>query len=88
MDALVSHKSSQKRDYSISCARLIAMVFIVSCHMMQMDDFATDVHGAHIAWAFWFNAGVQMFLFISGCLYGKKNMINTVAFYKKSFPKL
>lgn len=88
MNSFVTQKSDQNRDYSISCARLIAMVFIVSCHMMQKDDFASDIHGAHIGWAFWFNVGVQMFLFISGYLYGKKNRIDTVEFYKKSFPKL
>ena len=88
MDSLVMPKQSQKRDYSISCVRLVAMILIVSCHMMQNDDFASDIHGAHIGWAFWFNVGVQMFLFISGYLYGKKNRIDIVEFYKKSFSKL
>ena len=81
-------ETKKNKDYSISCARFIAMVFIVACHMMQKDDFASDIYGAHIGWAFWFNVGVQMFLFISGYLYGKKNRIDTVEFYKKSFPKL
>lgn len=81
-------KTKQSKDYSISCARLIAMVFIVACHMMQRDDFALDIKGAHIGLAVWFNVGVQMFLFISGYLYGKKNRIDIVEFYKKSFPKL
>ncbi|MBR3301810.1 MAG: acyltransferase [Firmicutes bacterium] len=81
-------KTIQEKDYSISCARLIAMVFIVACHMMQMDGFSSDIKGAHIEWAFWFNVGVQMFLFISGYLYGKKDRIDIVEFYKKNFPKL
>ena len=80
-------KTIQEKDYSISCARLIAMVFIVACHMMQMDGFSSDIKGAHIEWAFWFNVGVQMFLFISGYLYGKKDRIDIVEFYKKNFPK-
>ena len=79
---------TDNKDYSISCARFIAMIFIVACHMMQRDGFASDIYGAHIEWAYWFNVGVQMFLFISGYLYGRKKKIDTVVFYKKSFPKL
>lgn len=75
-------------DYSISFARCVAMIFIVACHMMQRDDFATDINGAHIGWAWWFNVGVQMFLFLSGYLYGKKKKIAIVTFFEKSFQKL
>lgn len=77
-----------EKDYSISCVRFIAMIFIIICHMMQRDNFATTVMGKSIEWAFWFNIGVQMFLFISGYLYGKKNSIDTVLFYKKGFSKI
>lgn len=77
----------REKDWSISCARLIAMCFIIACHMMQRDDFASDIYGVHIKWAFWFNIGVQMFLFISGFLYGTKR-IDTVIFYKKAFSKI
>ncbi len=59
-------RKEKNRDYSISCARFVAMIFIVACHVMERDDFSTNVCGAHISWAFWFNVGVQMFLFISG----------------------
>ena len=78
----------RNKDYSISCVRFIAMCFIVVCHMMQRDDFASDIYGAHIGWAFWFNIGVQMFLFISGFLYGKKESVDTVSFFKRAFPKI
>lgn len=77
----------RKKDYSISCTRFVAMCFIVVCHMMQRDAFSTDFYGAHIEWAFWFNIGVQMFLFISGLLYGNRE-IKTVSFYKRAFPKV
>ena len=77
-----------EKDYSISCVRFIAMIFIVVCHMMQKDNFATNIGGASIEWAFWFNIGVQMFLFISGYLYGKKKSIDIVRFYKKCFSKI
>lgn len=75
-------------DYSVSFARFVAMCLIVTCHIMQRDNFASDINGAHIEWAFWLNVGVQMFLFLSGYLYGKKQKIDAVPFYKKNFPKL
>ncbi|MBR0410775.1 MAG: acyltransferase [Eubacterium sp.] len=84
----INKSTNFRKDYSISCARFIAMCFIVGCHMMQRDDFSTDIQGAHIGWAFWFNIGVQMFLFISGYLYGKRKKIDILPFYKKSFPKI
>lgn len=62
------------KDYSISYFRFIAMCFIVLCHIMQRDVFSTSIAGANIKWAFWFNIGVQMFLFLSGYLYGKKDI--------------
>ena len=77
-----------KKDYSISCARFVGMCFVVVCHLMQREGFSSWFNGIHIEWAFWFNVGVQMFLFISGFLYGKKDKIEAVGFYKKSFPKL
>ena len=80
--------TKQIKDYSISFVRLLAMLFIVSCHIMQRDDFATDIYGAHISWAWWFNVGIQMFLFISGYLYGNKEKLEAVPFYKKCFPKV
>ena len=77
-----------KKNYAISCARCIAMCLIIICHIMQRDKFVTIINGASIQWAFWFNVGVQMFLFISGLLYGKKEKIEPIVFYKKVFPKI
>lgn len=45
----------KNKDYSVSLIRLVATVMIVTCHMMQYEDFV-------LAW--WLNAGVQVFLFI------------------------
>ena len=84
----MTEKSIVLWDDSISFARLIAMCFIVLCHMMQQDGFSSDIQGGHIEWAYWFNVGVQMFLFISGYLQGKKTRIETISFYSKNFPKL
>ncbi len=68
------------RDYSISLIRLIATIFIVSCHMMQYLN-------STLSW--WFNVGVQIFLFMSGFLFGKKKSIeNNKEFIKKHFTKI
>lgn len=88
MVQVVQKSKEMKRDYSISFVRFIAMIFIVVCHMMQRDRVITTVNGYTIEWAYWFNVGVQMFLFISGYLYGRKRKIDTVAYYKKGFTKI
>ena len=70
------------KDYSISAVRLVAFVFIVSCHFLQYFN-------NELAW--WFNIGVQMFLAISGYLYGNKYCYKTVdcsLFYKTRIIKI
>lgn len=87
-ESAINKSISNNRDYSISFVRLIAMIFIFICHVMQQDNFHSTIKGAEISWDYWFAVGVQMFLFISGFLYGKKDKINIVEFYSKSMPKL
>ena len=84
----INKSKNGNKDYSISCARFVAMCFIFACHVMQRDDFSSNINDAHISWAFWFNVGVQMFLFISGLLYGKRDEIDVFEFYKKGFAKI
>ena len=55
------------------------MLMIISCHIMQYYDF-------ELAW--WFNVGVQIFLCISGFLYGQKNIDNATDFYNKRLKKI
>lgn len=85
---LVTKEKLKNRDYSISFVRLIAMIIIFICHVMMQDEFHSTIKGAEIGWGYWFTVGVQMFLFISGFLYGKKENIYIVEFYSKSMPKL
>lgn len=59
--------------------RLLSMLMIISCHIMQYYDF-------ELAW--WFNVGVQIFLCISGFLYGQKNIDNVIDFYNKRLKKI
>ena len=68
-----------KKDYSVSFVRFIAMIFIISCHMLQY-------YKNELAW--WFNVGVQIFLFISGFLYSNKSINSTKKFYIKEFTKI
>ena len=55
------------------------MLFIVTCHIMQWLDW-------ELAW--WFNVGVQIFLCISGYLYGQSKKKDIIAFYKSRFIKI
>lgn len=69
----------EEKDYSISVIRLISMLMIISCHILQ---------GLNNRWAFWINVGVQIFFFMSGFLYGKKIIKNNKEFYKKRIIKV
>lgn len=55
------------------------MLMIISCHVMQYYDL-------ELAW--WFNVGVQVFLCISGFLYGQKNIDDVIDFYNKRLKKI
>lgn len=67
------------KNYSISLIRLISMLMIISCHILQ---------GLGNKMAFWINVGVQIFFFISGFLYGNKNIDNIKEFYQKRIIKV
>ena len=54
--------------------RFIAMISIILCHIMQ--------NLGNIS-CYYLNVGVWLFLFISGFLYGKKDISNVTVFYKK-----
>lgn len=67
------------RNQAISLIRLLSMLMIFTCHIMQYYDF-------ELAW--WFNVGVQVFLCISGFLYGQKSVDNVIDFYNKRLRKI
>ena len=66
-------------DLGISFCRCIAMIFIVVCHILQY-------YNNELAW--WFNCGVQIFICISGFLYGQRKIDNGYRFIKKRFIKI
>ena len=88
MKEIYNEKNSCEKDYSISCVRFISMCLIVVCHIMQRDNYTLKIAGVSMGIAQWFSVGAQMFLIISGYLYGKKDNIDTVLFYKKQFSKI
>lgn len=73
-------KTKADHDFSISLIRLIATLFIITCHIMQYLTI-------ELAW--WFNVGVQIFLCMSGFLYGRRYKISDdLTFYKKNIIKI
>ena len=66
-------------DLGISFCRYIAMNFIVACHVLQYYD-------NELAW--WFNCDVQIFICISGFLYGQRRIDNGYSFIKRRFIKI
>lgn len=74
---------SQRRgkDASVSLIRMMAMSFIIVCHIFQTYD-------SELAW--WFNVGVQIFLIISGYLYCSKDYSkeSPIKILKKQFKKI
>lgn len=69
------------RDPRISTIRLISLIMIITCHILQ---------GLNYELAFWFNLGVQIFFFISGYLYGNRTntSINLREWYTKQYFKI
>ena len=68
-----------EKNYAVSLLRFIAMIFIVLCHFLQFYDL-------ELAW--WFNVGVQIFLCISGFLYGNKKIDSPIDFIGRNFKKI
>lgn len=70
---------SKEKDYSISIIRLITMIMIITCHILQKLDNE---------WAWWLNVGVQIFFIISGFLYGKKVILEPFKWIFRQFKKI
>ncbi|MBR1653874.1 MAG: acyltransferase [Clostridia bacterium] len=70
---------NKRVDVSISIIRLISLILIISCHILQ---------GLKLEAAYWVNIGVQMFFFLSGFLYGLKDISDVREFYKKRLKRI
>lgn len=67
------------KNSTISIIRLISIIMIISCHILQ---------GIGHEAAYWINLGVQIFFFTSGYLYGKKEIENCITFFKTRIKKI
>lgn len=72
-------KITQAESSAISIVRIIAMLAIVICHYLQAYDNK---------WAWVLNVGVQIFLVLSGYLYGHKQIDKWGQWYKMRILKL
>ena len=63
-----SRKSAQLRNSSVVVLRVLGMMLIILCHIIA---YYTFVPGSDLLSQV-FNVGVQVFLLISGYLYGEK----------------
>lgn len=68
-----------KKDNKISLIRCISTFMIVSCHFLQY-------YQNFLAW--WLNTGVQIFLVMSGYLYGQKVINNSLEFIINNVKKV
>lgn len=64
---------------AVTYLRTAALISIVSCHILQALDNR---------WAWVLNIGVQVFFFISGYLYGHKNITDWPNFYKSRLKRV
>lgn len=69
----------KKWDNAVSFVRMIAVAGIILTHFCQYYGNAL---------AYWFNGFVQVFLFISGWLYGKKTISRPIRFIGNNFQKI
>lgn len=74
-----SKRTMVRIDRGIVFARTMSVIMIVSCHIFQY-------YGNFLAW--YFNVGVEIFLIISGTLYGQKTIEKPVEWVKKQWLKL
>ena len=70
---------TQSESIAVSYLRVIATLLILTCHILQ---------ALGNRWAWVLNIGVQVFFFISGYLYGHKNIVNWKSWYINRFKKI
>jgi len=70
---------TEKQSLAITFIRAMSIVLIVITHFFQANESY---------WAWWLNVGVQVFLFMSGFLFGGKHINNISFWYQKRFKKI
>ena len=73
----------RKNLYSISWIRALAVVFILTCHLVaESPNVYVQMLGQ------FFNVGVNIFILISGVLFGGKEISNVKQWYEKRFERI
>lgn len=70
---------NKEQSYAIEFIRAISAIMIVVCHIFQ---------GLNNELAFWFNVGVQVFLFMSGFLMARNSIESKKEFFIKRLSKI
>ena len=76
---MINKSLTAQESCAISYIRVLAMCSIVLCHFLQALDSN---------WAWVFNIGVQIFLLISGYLYGHKYIEGWISWFCKRFIRI
>ena len=69
----------ENKNIGLSAIRIIATLMILLCHICQFYNF-------FLAW--WLNVGVQIFLTLSGYIFGKKYILNPSKWLLKRFIRI
>ena len=72
-----------KKDNTIQITRVLAMLFIIICHLFQElnNNYFSNL-------AQFFNVGVFIFIFLSGFLYGNKKIDNSIKWIIKRYKRI
>lgn len=78
-------KDIENKDYAVSILRLVALLLVIGCHILEHLSMQTPWLGPV---GNYFSVGVQIFLFLSGYLYGKKTNVSKVSFVLRNEAKI
>lgn len=76
--------SEMKRNNAIQITRIVAMISIILCHIIKYYTFIPGSQFLNVV----FNVGVQVFLVISGFLYGQKEISGFKLFIVKRIDRI
>lgn len=83
---------TKEKDYSLSLIRAVAMLFVIGCHMFEWIGYDLGYGKPFGAFGQFLSVGVQMFLLLSGYLYGCRQELfvkrSRVAFVLTGFKKI
>lgn len=82
---------TKKKDYSLSLIRFCAMIMIIFCHTFEWIGYTLGYSSSLGVVGNYLAAGVQVFLILSGYLYGKQILFENesrIEFVFRNFKKI